>query len=133
MSGADMQGVCGKGRVRAKGWTKRAKAAEAVAVPARKKAGAPLYLPLGVRRRPGPARHTVTRQAVDAGIALGSRGLAALKVQCLAVVTEPVVVGARAALVGGNLTTRRISAVVVMHSIRSWLLLLVDGVERWCF
>src|SRR5450759_610885 len=58
--------------------------------------------------------------------------LFALVVQFLAVVTQPIVVRTRTALVLGNVLTRTTCAVVMMHAICGWLLVLIDGIERCC-
>ena len=58
--------------------------------------------------------------------------LFAVVVQFLAVVTQPIVVGASTALVLGNILTRTTCAVVMVHAICGWLLVFIDGVERCC-
>ena len=74
--------------------------------------------PAAVRGRPGLR------------VIKGSSRLAALIVQCPAVVALPVAVGARTALIGGDISARRTGAVVMVDAAGRRFFLLVDGVER---
>ena len=80
----------------------------------------------GARGAKGPVKKAVE------GVSRYRGTLFALVVQFLAVVTQPIVVRTRTALVLGNVLTRTTCAVVMMHAICDWLLVFIDGVERCC-